>query len=54
MENRQQRSAPFLKFRNDKVVALEHPCIIQNLDRAILSCGGELNIEEVQLRQFPR
>ena len=47
MESRQQGQAPFLKFRDDKVVALEHPCIIQNLDRAMLSLGGPAHIEEV-------
>jgi hypothetical protein len=47
MEARQQGQAPSLKFQDDKIVALEHPCIIQNLDRAILSLGGQPNIEEV-------
>ena len=47
MDARQQGQAASLKFQDDKIVALEHPCIIQNLDRAMLSLGGPAHIEEV-------
>jgi general transcription factor 3C polypeptide 5 (transcription factor C subunit 1) len=39
--------APTLQFPDTKVVALEHPCIIRNIDRGVKSLGGSNRIEEV-------
>lgn len=41
--------APALQFPDTKVVALEHPCIIRNIDRGVKSLGGNNRIEEVIL-----
>ena len=41
----------YLQFPDTKVVALEHPCIIRNLDRGIKSLGGNNRIQEVNSSQ---
>jgi hypothetical protein len=47
METNSNDEAPVYQFPDTKVVALEHPCIIRNLDRGIESLGGNNRIQEV-------
>lgn len=44
--NRQRTLAPSYSVPNDKIVALEHPCIIQNLERGLASLGSQQRLEE--------
>jgi Tau95 Triple barrel domain len=41
--------APVYEFPDTKIVALEHPCIIRNLNRGIKSLGGNQRLQEVAL-----
>jgi Tau95 Triple barrel domain len=47
MENASSDDTPAYQFPDTKIVALEHPCIIRNLDRGIKSLGGNNRIQEV-------
>jgi Tau95 Triple barrel domain len=39
--------APSFKVAESKVEAVEHPCIIKNLDRGMQSLGGDKAVEMV-------
>lgn len=42
-------SAPWLHLPQDRVVAVEHPCIVTNVDKALKSLGGEHHVKNVGL-----
>jgi hypothetical protein len=41
--------APSIQVPKNQVIVLEHPCIIQNLDRGIKSLGGKNAIQDVSI-----
>lgn len=41
-------SAPWLPIPSRAVSAIEHPCIIKNVDKGITSLGGSLRLSKVR------
>jgi len=39
--------APIYDVPDQRVVSIEHPCIVKNLDRGLKSLGGEAQIQHV-------
>jgi Tau95 Triple barrel domain len=52
MEPDEEGHAPFLKLKDVQITSLEHPCIIQNVDRGIASLGGSSTLDEVPSRPW--
>lgn len=40
--------APVLEVPDKRVVSVEHPCIVRNLDKALKSMGGEPRMKHVR------
>lgn len=40
-------SAELLNVPQDKIVCVEHPCLVSNVDKAIKSLGGEQQMKNV-------
>lgn len=42
-----QQPADWLDVPSEHVVSLEHPCIVNNIDKGLKSIGGEHNVKHV-------
>jgi hypothetical protein len=47
MELTDSTTAPFYIVPNERVVSIEHPCIVRNFDNGIKSLGGEPQMKHV-------
>jgi general transcription factor 3C polypeptide 5 (transcription factor C subunit 1) len=43
----EQQHAPWLPIPSRAVSAIEHPCIIKNIDKGIASLGGPVKLSKV-------
>lgn len=41
------KQAPWLQIPARAVVVVEHPCIVKNLDKGIVSLGGAVKLSQV-------
>jgi general transcription factor 3C polypeptide 5 (transcription factor C subunit 1) len=47
MELADPSTAPFYIVPHERVVSIEHPCIVRNFDNGIKSLGGEPQMKHV-------
>jgi general transcription factor 3C polypeptide 5 (transcription factor C subunit 1) len=47
MELADSSTAPFYIVPHERVVSIEHPCIVRNFDNGIKSLGGEPQMKHV-------
>ena len=45
--------APAYEVPQQRIVGVEHPCVIRNLDNAVRSLGGEPQIKHVGIGRAP-
>jgi general transcription factor 3C polypeptide 5 (transcription factor C subunit 1) len=44
----EQQQAPWLPIPSRAISAVEHPCIVKNIDKGILSLGGPVKLSKVR------
>lgn len=47
MESTRSSTAPIYTVPQERVVSIEHPCIVRNFDNGIKSLGGEPQMKHV-------
>jgi general transcription factor 3C polypeptide 5 (transcription factor C subunit 1) len=48
-----QRLAPRVEIPRVPLIAIEHPCVVKNLDKGIKSLGGTLDLDRVSCKALP-
>jgi len=46
-DERERPTAPFYSVPEERIVSIEHPCIVKNFDNGFKSLGGEAQIKQV-------
>lgn len=47
MDSAESNTAPFYTVPQERVVSIEHPCIVRNFDNGVKSLGGEPQMKHV-------
>ena len=47
MQAQPAKTAKALQVPSDRIVSIEHPCIVKNVDKGVKSLGGEAQVKNV-------